>query len=62
MLFAVNAGSDTLSMFVIDPQSPMEPKLVGSPANTLGNWPMSVDYSPQLRKGMPTIYKYLKYH
>ncbi|KAF2162730.1 hypothetical protein M409DRAFT_68993 [Zasmidium cellare ATCC 36951] len=50
LLFTVNAGSDTLSLFFIDPQSPTKPKLVGSPINTLGNFPISVDYSPQLRK------------
>lgn len=52
MLFTVNAGSDTVSMFLIDPQSPTTPKLVGSPMSTLGDFPISVDYSPELHKGM----------
>lgn len=55
MLFTVNAGSDTVSMFSIDPQSPMEPKLVGSPVSTLGDFPISVDYSPQLHKGRNSV-------
>ena len=50
MLFAVNAGSNTLSMFTIDPKNPSKPKLVGSPVDTLGEFPISVDYSPKLRQ------------
>ena len=34
-----------MSMFEIDPQNPMQPRLVGTPANTLGQFPMSLAYS-----------------
>ncbi|TAQ83142.1 hypothetical protein B7494_g8532 [Chlorociboria aeruginascens] len=48
-LLSVNAGSDTLSLFNIDPLSPISPTLAGSPANTLGNFPASVAYSSELK-------------
>ncbi|KAK3629697.1 hypothetical protein LTR56_017903 [Elasticomyces elasticus] len=48
LLFVVNPGSNTLSMFTINPADPLHPILVGTPASTLGNRPVSVAYSPQL--------------
>ncbi|KAL8822837.1 MAG: hypothetical protein Q9191_006434 [Dirinaria sp. TL-2023a] len=48
-LFTVNAGSNTLSMFRINPLDPLHPKLVGEPCPTLGDFPMSVTYSPYLK-------------
>ncbi|KAH8812779.1 hypothetical protein F5884DRAFT_856075 [Xylogone sp. PMI_703] len=47
-LFVVNPGSNTLSFFLINPQDPQHPRLVGKPVNTLGDFPVSVDYSPKL--------------
>ena len=38
-------------MFWIDPQDPMHPKIVGTPAPTLGNTPVSVAYSEALKIG-----------
>ncbi|USW47921.1 Putative quinoprotein amine dehydrogenase, beta chain [Septoria linicola] len=49
-LFAVNAGSNTLSMFAINPLNPYKPKLLGTPVDTLGEFPISVDYSAKLRQ------------
>ncbi|KAI9677338.1 MAG: hypothetical protein M1829_002681 [Trizodia sp. TS-e1964] len=48
-LFNVNAGSNTVSMFFIDKEDPWHPKLVGKPANTLGEFPVSVAYSAKLK-------------
>lgn len=48
-LFTVNPGINTLSMFLIDPIDPWHPKLVGTPATTLGEIPVSVAYSPLLK-------------
>lgn len=51
-LFTVNAGSNTISMFRIDPCNPQDLYLVGCPAAVDGgNFPLSLDYSPWLRKG-----------
>ncbi|UKZ76848.1 hypothetical protein TrVFT333_004563 [Trichoderma virens FT-333] len=47
-LFVVNAGSNTLSMFKIDPNNPQYLGLVGKPAGTLGDFPISVTYSEKL--------------
>lgn len=49
-LFTINAGSNTLSMFEIDEWDPCHPRLIGSPVDTLGQFPISVDYSPKLRQ------------
>ena len=46
----MNPGSKTLSVFKIDPQDPLHPKLVGQPADTQGDFPMSVAYSDTLKK------------
>ncbi|KAK3642767.1 hypothetical protein LTR56_010591 [Elasticomyces elasticus] len=48
LLFTVNAGSNTASMFVIDPADASYPRLIGTPVDTLGEFPISVDYSPIL--------------
>jgi hypothetical protein len=48
----VNAGSNTVSMFEILPWDPLNPVLVGRPADTLGDFPMSVAYSSALSTGM----------
>lgn len=50
-LFVVNAGSNTLSMFTIDSINPQHLVLVGKPANTLGDFPISVAYSEKLNIG-----------
>ena len=49
-LFTVNAGSNTLSLFTIDPWNPFHPRLVGSPVDTLGQFPISVDYSAKIQQ------------
>ncbi|KAK0301663.1 hypothetical protein LTR82_018182 [Friedmanniomyces endolithicus] len=49
-IFAVNAGSNTVSMFSIAPEDPRHPQLVGKPVGTLGQFPISVDYSPRVQK------------
>lgn len=41
-LFAVNPGSNTLSMFAITPNDPANIKLVGKPVSTSGEFPVSV--------------------
>ncbi|KAH8102998.1 hypothetical protein BXZ70DRAFT_999217 [Cristinia sonorae] len=41
-LAAVNAGSNTVSLFAIDPQDPTEIKQIGNAAFTEGNFPNSV--------------------
>ncbi|RMZ22563.1 hypothetical protein D0859_13402 [Hortaea werneckii] len=48
ILFTINAGSNTVVMFNIDPQDPTNLKMVGSPADTMGEFPVSVDYSDEL--------------
>ncbi|RFU75751.1 3-carboxymuconate cyclase [Trichoderma arundinaceum] len=47
-LFTVNAGDNTLSAFIINPRDPLHPRLLGSPAATLGHAPVSVAYSDKL--------------
>ncbi|KAH8895458.1 hypothetical protein GQ53DRAFT_50910 [Thozetella sp. PMI_491] len=41
-LFAVNAGSNTLTMFAIDPQDPTKLTMVGQPAAVSGEFPVTV--------------------
>ncbi|KAI4100785.1 MAG: hypothetical protein L6R37_005277 [Teloschistes peruensis] len=53
-LFTTNAGDNTLSMFWINPNDPLHPQLVGQPAPTLGQTPVSVAYSPQHRMACAT--------
>ncbi|PQE33495.1 3-carboxymuconate cyclase protein [Rutstroemia sp. NJR-2017a WRK4] len=47
-LFAVNAGSATLSMFSIPANNPLHPSLVGKPVATMGEFPVAVAYSEKL--------------
>jgi len=44
-LFLVNPGSNTVSMFYIDPANPLNVKMVGKPVNSGGEFPVSVDAS-----------------
>lgn len=48
-LFAVNAGSHTLSLFRISPRNPAELTLIGTPQSTGGEFPISVTYSAALK-------------
>jgi hypothetical protein len=54
-LFVVNAGSNTLSVFTIDPKNPQHLVLIGKPASTLGDFPISVTYSQKLNIGTSEI-------
>jgi len=47
-VFAVNAGSNTLSMFNINPANPTDIRLVGKPVDTLGEFPAAVAFSEKL--------------
>ncbi|KAK3984690.1 putative 3-carboxymuconate cyclase protein [Cladorrhinum sp. PSN332] len=47
-LFTVNAGSNTLSHFLISPSSPQNLTLASPPIATLGTFPNSVAFSPKL--------------
>ncbi|KIM96417.1 hypothetical protein OIDMADRAFT_44585 [Oidiodendron maius Zn] len=49
-LVAVNPGSNTVSMFNIDSADPTKLTLVGQPADTLGEFPMSVSLSTTLKQ------------
>lgn len=49
MLFTVNAGSSELSLFEINPFDPYRPRHIHN-IDTMGDFPMSVDYSPKLRQ------------
>lgn len=48
MLFAVNAGSNTLSMFAIDPTNPTSLTMIGQPGATGGDFPTSAAASTDL--------------
>lgn len=48
LLAAVNAGSNTLSLFSIDPRNPTQLKMVGEPVDTLGDFPVTVALSAPL--------------
>jgi hypothetical protein len=54
-ILTINAGSNTVSMFYIKPFDPLHPVLVGRPASTLGQFPMSVAYSSVLSTGESSI-------
>ena len=49
MLVAVNSGSNTVSMFEISRQDPTALRMVGKPADTMGDFPNSVAISPKNR-------------
>lgn len=53
-LFVVNPGSNTLSLFNIDFGAPQQLTFIGEPANTLGDFPVSVAYSEKINTGMYT--------
>ena len=48
-IFTVNAGDDPFSLFTIDGRDPTHPKLVGNALPTLGQTPVSVAYSDELK-------------
>ncbi|PNW81899.1 hypothetical protein CHLRE_06g265300v5 [Chlamydomonas reinhardtii] len=48
-LFAVNGGSNTLSLFRISDSDPTTLMLVGTPVDTLGDFPVSVTYSAKCK-------------
>ncbi|KAK4464847.1 hypothetical protein QBC42DRAFT_344320 [Cladorrhinum samala] len=47
-LFTINAGSNTLSHFLISPSNPQNLTLAGDPVPTGGTFPNSVAFSPKL--------------
>lgn len=49
LLFAVNAGSNTVSMLKISDENPCKLSLVGTPQSTSGEFPVSVTYSSVLK-------------
>lgn len=49
LLFAVNAGSNTVSLFEISSEDPCKLTLIGSPKSTGGEFPVSVTYSSELK-------------
>ena len=49
MVFAVNAGSNTLSMLAIDPVDPTKLTMVGRPVNTCGDFPVTLAVSIKLQ-------------
>lgn len=51
----MNSGSNTLSFFRIDPVDVLHPKLVGTPVDTLGEFPISVTYSAALKQGTNSL-------
>ncbi len=62
MLVAVNAGSNTLSLFKIDEQEPTKLMRVGEPVDTMGEFPVSVAASTVLNQGEyinPLFYHFL---
>ena len=50
-LVAVNAGSNTLSMFKIDERDATKLVMVGQPVSTMGDFPVTVAASESLRQG-----------
>nr|POE63249.1 hypothetical protein CFP56_04152 [Quercus suber] len=48
LLFTLNAGSNTVVLFTIDPKDASHPTMVGKPVSTHGDFPMSVAYSAKL--------------
>jgi len=46
-VFTVNAGSNTIAMFSIDPKDPANLRMVGRPVSTGGEFPVSVAVSKQ---------------
>ncbi|KAK6531307.1 hypothetical protein TWF281_008119 [Arthrobotrys megalospora] len=48
LLFTVNAGSNTITMFCVDPKDPLKLTRVGKPITSHGDLPVSLAYSPKL--------------
>ncbi|RVD84239.1 uncharacterized protein DFL_006000 [Arthrobotrys flagrans] len=48
LLFTVNAGSNTITMFTVDPKDPLKLTTVGKPVTSHGDLPVSLAYSPKL--------------
>ncbi|KAF3930542.1 hypothetical protein ABW19_dt0202660 [Dactylella cylindrospora] len=48
-LFTVNAGSNSVTMFSINPDSPSDITKVGEPADTIGDFPVALAYSPEIK-------------
>ena len=51
MLLAVNAGSNTISMFRINPDAPWELTTIAPPIDSQGDFPNSITYSEALNMG-----------
>lgn len=51
MLYAVNAGSNTVTQFEIDAFDPLKLTMVGQPVDTMGDFPNSIGLSPKLQLG-----------
>jgi hypothetical protein len=47
-LFAVNAGSNSLSIFKINEANPTDIRLLGMPVDTQGEFPVAVAFSPKM--------------
>ncbi|KAF2151614.1 hypothetical protein K461DRAFT_321815 [Myriangium duriaei CBS 260.36] len=50
LLFTVNSGDNTVSFLKINPNDPQHLQLVGRPAPTGGDFPVSLDYSQKLNR------------
>ncbi|KAK6363588.1 hypothetical protein TWF730_001012 [Orbilia blumenaviensis] len=49
LLFTVNAGSNDITMFTIDPKDPLQLNKVGKSITSHGDLPVSLAYSPKLK-------------
>ncbi|MCJ1310995.1 hypothetical protein MMC25_004665 [Agyrium rufum] len=49
-LYAVNSGSNTITRFAINPQDPTDLKVIGSPVNSHGDFPVSIAISNALNQ------------
>lgn len=52
MLYAVNAGSNTVTQFAIDESDPLKLTMVGQPVDTMGDFPNSIGLSSRLQLGV----------
>ena len=55
MLLAVNAGSNTISMFRINPEAPWELTMIAPPIDSQGDFPNSITYSEALNMGKSAL-------
>lgn len=51
MLYAVNAGSNSITMFEIDEHDPTKLTMVGQPVDSMGDFPNSIALSSKLGLG-----------